>query len=79
MELITSHLEDGQIIVFNTGYWASVHFKGLIEKHNKKVTMAETSLHVYLCRKTGPAEATIDAVRQKMLLILADALFHPLR
>ena len=67
MELITPHLEDGQIIVFNTGYWASVRFQELLEKHNKKVTMAETSLHVYLCRKTGPAQATIDAVKQKML------------
>ena len=67
MELITPHLENGQILVFNTGYWASVRFQDLLAKHNKKVTMAETSLHVYLCRKTGPAEATIDAVKQKML------------
>lgn len=67
MEVITPHLEDGQIIVFNTGYWASVRFQGLLEKYKKKVTLAETSLHIYLCRKSGPAEATIDAVKQKML------------
>jgi len=67
MEVITPHLEDGQIIVFNTGYWASVRFQGLLEKYKKKVTLAETSLHIYLCRKSGPAEAIIDAVKQKML------------
>jgi opine dehydrogenase len=86
METITPHLEDGQIIVFNTGYWASVRFKGLLAKHNKKVTLAETSLHIYLCRKSGPAEATIDAVKQSMLFSAfpqnrteeALALVHPL-
>ncbi|WP_300464179.1 NAD/NADP octopine/nopaline dehydrogenase family protein [Desulfobacula sp.] len=67
MEVITPHLEDGQIMVFNTGYWASIRFQQLLKKHKKKVTLAETSLHVYLCRKTGPAEATVDAVKQKML------------
>lgn len=67
METIVSYLEDGQIMVFNTGYWASVRFQSLLEKHNKKVILAETSLHAYLCRRSGPAEATIDAVKQKML------------
>ena len=67
MEAIVPYLEDDQIIVFNTGYWASVRFQELLKKHNKNVIMAETCLHVYLCRRSGPAEATIDAVKQKML------------
>jgi len=67
MEVIAPHLEDGQVIVFNTGYWAAVRFQDLLKKHDKNVLMAETSLHTYLSRKTGPAEATIDAVKQKML------------
>jgi opine dehydrogenase len=86
METITPHLEDGQVIVFNTGYWASVRFQDLLAKYNKKVILAETSLHIYLCRKTGPAEATVDAVKQCMLFSAfpqnrtkeALALVHPL-
>ena len=54
MKSLPPHFEDGQIVVFNTGYWASLRFQPLLPKYKKKVIIAETDLLVNLCHVTEP-------------------------
>jgi opine dehydrogenase len=68
MQAIAPHLQDGQILVVNTGYWASLRFQSLLKKFGKKVIMAETELLIYLTKGVGPAQVHIDGTKNEVSL-----------
>ncbi|MEW6105444.1 MAG: NAD/NADP octopine/nopaline dehydrogenase family protein [Bacillota bacterium] len=63
---IGPHLCDGQVVVVNTGYWASLRFLPLLERLGKNVIIAETELLVYLCRVVGPGQVHVDATKREV-------------
>jgi len=63
---IAPHLRDGQILVVNTGYWASLRFRKLFEDLGKKIIIAESELLVYLCRIVGPGQVHVDAIKKEV-------------
>ncbi len=68
MKAIVPHLQDGQILVVNTGYWASLRFQSLLGKMQKKIIMAETELLIYLTKAAGPAHVHIDGTKNEVSL-----------
>ena len=60
-EALAPHLKNGQTILVNTGYWASLRMKDLLKKKGifDKVTVAEEHIMPYLSRTVGPAHAHI--------------------
>jgi opine dehydrogenase len=69
IKAIAPHLRDGQILVVNTGYWASLRFRKIFEdlrKKGKEVIIAESELLVYLCRSLGPGQIHIDATKNEL-------------
>lgn len=68
MNAVVPHLRDGQILVVNTGYWASLRFHSLLERMKKKVIMAETELLIYLTKSAGPAHVHIDGTKNEVSL-----------
>lgn len=61
VEALSSYLVEGQTILINTGYWASLRVKNLLKKKSvlHKVTVAEEHIMPYLSRLIGPAYAHI--------------------
>lgn len=61
IEVLSSYLAKGQIIVVTTGYWASLRSRELLEKTGglEKITLVEEHIMPYLSRKIGPAHAHI--------------------
>lgn len=70
IENLIPHLEDGHIVVFNPGNFASLEFaKILKEKGVKKdVKIAETECLIYATRLTEPGRCAIMASKEKVLL-----------
>ncbi len=66
MRHMTPHLADGQVVVFNTGYFGALRFRRMIESSGRRVTLAETSTLVYLCHTTGPNSVHIDKVKDSI-------------
>jgi opine dehydrogenase len=60
-ETLSPYLVEGQTILVNTGYWASLRVKELLKSRGvlEKVTVAEEHIMPYLSRKVGPAHAHI--------------------
>jgi opine dehydrogenase len=60
-EALAPYLVDGQTILVNTGYWASLRMKDLLKRKGilEKVTVAEEHIMPYLSRTVGPAHAHI--------------------
>ncbi len=65
VEAIAPHVRDGQVVLFNTGYWAALRFKqSLTRNGSRKVVLGESTLLVYAVRKVGPASVLVDGVKQ---------------
>ena len=60
-EALSPHLVEGQTLLVNTGYWASLRMGGLLKRKGllEKVTVAEEHIMPYLSRTVGPAHAHI--------------------
>ena len=60
-EAIASYFTDGQTVLVNTGYWASLRMKQMLRTKGvlEKITLAEEHLMPYLSRVIGPAHAHI--------------------
>lgn len=68
LEKILPYLEEGQVILFNTGYWSSIRFNHLLDQHDllHKVTLVESSIMPYLSGVVGPAQAHIYNYKRKL-------------
>jgi opine dehydrogenase len=63
------HLQDGQIMVFNTGYYASLRFRELLRSAGKSnVLLAETMILPYTGRVIGPAQVHVDGKKKHLAL-----------
>ncbi|OGV96910.1 hypothetical protein A2W24_03855 [Microgenomates group bacterium RBG_16_45_19] len=60
------HLKDEQIIVFNTGNFASLRLGHKLRKIGKKNVLAETSILIYSSRITGPTSVFVDGLKRKL-------------
>ena len=60
------HLESKQILVFNTGNWASLRFANLLEKARKTrdLKIVETQILYYSSRISGPAKVFVDGAKK---------------
>ena len=69
-EAIAPHLTRGQTILVNTGYWASLRMKAVLQKHGAwdKVTVAEENIMPYLSRVVAPAHAHIYNYKRELKL-----------
>ncbi len=67
-EAIAPHLTSGQTILVNTGYWASLRMKPVLQKHGAwgKVTVAEENIMPYLSRVVAPAHAHIFNYKREL-------------
>jgi opine dehydrogenase len=67
-EAIAPHLTRGQTILVNTGYWASLRMKPVLQKHGAwdKVTVAEENIMPYLSRVIAPAKAHIYNYKREL-------------
>jgi opine dehydrogenase len=52
-DVLAPHLTDGQVVLFNTGYYGCLRHARKLEKLNARVTLAESNIMPYLCSKTG--------------------------
>src|ERR1051326_2440485 len=65
VEAVAPYMRDGQVVLFNTGYWGALRFKkALTQNSRRKVVLAESTLLVYAVRKVGPATVLVDGVKQ---------------
>jgi opine dehydrogenase len=65
VDALAPHVRSGQIVLFNTGYWAALRFAGrLNDRGRRSVVVAESSLLVYAARKIGPASVYVDGIKQ---------------
>jgi opine dehydrogenase len=60
-EALAPHFASGQTVLVNTGYWASLRMRTVLQKHAAldKVTVAEEHIMPYLSRVIAPAHAHI--------------------
>jgi opine dehydrogenase len=67
-ENLLPYLKEGQTILVNTGYFASLRFKKLLCEQglSNKVTIVEANIMPYLSAKTGPASANIYNYKRTM-------------
>ena len=63
MKTLAPHLHNGQVVVFNTGYWASLRFQPLIRSMDRDVTLCETMALIYLAFSDGPAAVQVHATK----------------
>ncbi len=64
MDVLTPHFQDGQVVVFNTGYWSALRFQSKIKEAGKRVILSETMLLPYLTFTDGPASVNVHATKQ---------------
>lgn len=65
VDAVAPHMLDGQVVLFNTGYWAALRFKeALTQNGRRNVLLAESTLLVYAVRKVAPATVLVDGVKQ---------------
>ena len=55
IDAVAPHLRDGQIVLFNTGYWASLRQARRLGGVLPDVTMAESNIMPYICQPRGDA------------------------
>jgi len=55
MDVVAPHLRDGQIVLFNTGYWASLRQARRLGDSLPDVTLAESNIMPYICQPRGDA------------------------
>lgn len=55
MDAVAPHLKDGQIVLFNTGYWASLRQARRLGDSLPDVTLAESNIMPYVCQPRGDA------------------------
>jgi len=55
MDAVAPHLRDGQIVLFNTGYWASLRQARRLAGALPDVTLAESNIMPYICQPRGDA------------------------
>ena len=55
MDAVAPHLTDGQIVLFNTGYWASLRQARRLGAGLPDVTLAESNIMPYICQPRGEA------------------------
>ena len=55
MDILAPHLGDGQIVLFNTGYWASLRQARRLGDSLPDVTLAESNIMPYICQPCGDA------------------------
>lgn len=70
IENLVSHLEDGQIVVFNPGNFASLEFAKILKEKgvDKAIKIAEAECLIYAARLTGPGRCAITASKGEVLL-----------
>jgi opine dehydrogenase len=66
MQHVSPNLTDGQVVVFNTGYFGALRFREMIERLHKEIILAETSTLVYLCHMTSPSSVHLDKVKENI-------------
>ena len=66
MDKCMPYLKDEQIIVFNTGSFASLRLAKELKKKGKKNLLCETSILIYSCRITGPSSVFVDGLKRKL-------------
>jgi len=64
------YLVEGQCILVNTGYWASLRLTNILKEKNvfQKITVAEANIMPYLADKIGLAQSHIYAIKQDIKL-----------
>jgi opine dehydrogenase len=61
------HLSDGQILVFNTGYYACLRFRDKLRAAGKEnAILAETMILPYTCRVIEPGHVYIDGKKKEL-------------
>lgn len=55
MDAVAPHLADGQTVLFNTGYWASLRQSRRLRGTLPDVTLAESNIMPYICQMRGDA------------------------
>jgi opine dehydrogenase len=50
---LAPHLRDGQILLFNTGYYGCLRHARSLEERGARITLAESNIMPYLCSKSG--------------------------
>ena len=55
MDAIAPHLRAGQIVLFSTGYWASLRQTRRLGDEVAEVTLAESNIMPYICQMRGDA------------------------
>ena len=69
VEACLPHLRDGQIMVFNTGYYAGLRFRDSLKRAGKGgVILAETMILPYTARLLEPGRVAVDGKKAKMSL-----------
>jgi len=63
---IAPHLNDQQVVVFNTGYFAALRFRDLLRSTAKRVVIAENMILPYTCRFVGPGHVQVDGKKKQM-------------
>ena len=67
VERILPHLRDGQILLFNTGYYAALRFRNVLKQAGKGgVILAENMILPYTGTMAGPASVYVAGKKSKM-------------
>lgn len=68
MSGVIDHLEEGQIMLFFPGNYAALRLYRMLKGKGieKKVAVCETSSMLYACRRTGPSEVMVRAMKNQM-------------
>lgn len=72
-QAIAPHLEPGQSIVVNTGYWACLRFAPMLKKLGifDRITLAEAMILPYASNVIGPAQTHIHRTKQQFIALAA--------
>jgi len=64
-ERLLPHLEDGQIVISHTGNYGTLQLAHMMESKGikKDVTIGETQILVYTCRRTGPGSVMVNGYK----------------
>lgn len=69
VDRITPHLHAGQILLFNTGYYAALRFRGVLKQAGKDgVILAENMILPYTGNMTGPAQVYVAGRKTNMFV-----------
>jgi len=66
VEALAPHLHNGQIVVFNTGYFACLRFNEKLREKAKGIAIAETTLLAYLAKSTAPGRVNILGLKRTL-------------